>query len=85
MEESGYAVEVKGMIPKILSSQWEYEDRKSQQILVCYVCVLKGGSPSTEDHGVSEVRWFDLSEVPKSEDCLPGTIEFLNLYKKEYL
>jgi 8-oxo-dGTP diphosphatase len=81
-EESGYDVKVLKIIPKILTSQWEYPDRVSQQLLICYVCGLVGGNASTADHGVSEVRWFDVSEIPSSDDCLPGTTEFLEEYSK---
>ena len=81
-EESGYASEVIALIPRIFSSKWEYHDRISQQILICYVCKLLGGSSSLNDNGVSEVKWFKLSHVPKKEDCLPCTIEFIDEYLK---
>jgi len=78
-EESGFEVEIEKLIPKIISSHWEYPDRVSQQILLCYLCNLKGGEASLEDHGVSEVKWFDIEEAKKLE-CLPGTLEFLDYY-----
>jgi 8-oxo-dGTP diphosphatase len=81
-EESGYIVTVKSMIPKIITSKWEYPDRISQQIIICYICTLDSGEASIDDHGVSEVEWFDISNVPSSSDCLPGTIEFLEEYIK---
>ena len=80
-EETGFDVEVDFLLPIVLSAHWEYDDRLSQQILLCYVCNLKGGKPNIEDHGVSELKWFNSTNIPKKEDCLPGTIEFL----KEYL
>ena len=81
-EESGYDVEVTKLIPKIISSQWKFPDRISQQLIICYVCKLIKGNASTEDHGVSEVKWFAMSEIPSTEECLPGTIEFIEEYKK---
>jgi 8-oxo-dGTP diphosphatase len=81
-EESGYDVKIEYLIPKLLSSTWEREDRVSQQILICYVCKAIGGEKKLQDHGVSEIKWFKRSEVPSDKDCLPGTIDFLNLYFK---
>ena len=69
------------MIPEIIYSYWEYSDIQSQQILLCYVCKLKGGETSLEDHGVSEIKWFDIEEAKKLK-CLPGTLEFLDYYLK---
>lgn len=81
-EESGYDVEVEYLIPKVLSSKWESLEREAQQILMCYVCRLVGGESLLPDHGVSEIRWFSLDNVPKDLECLPGTIDFLKLYIK---
>ena len=41
-----------------------------------------GGKSIIPDHGVSEIKWFRLDRSPKDKDCLPGTIDFLNIYKK---
>lgn len=81
-EESGYDAKVESLLPKILSSKWVAEDRESQQILIGYVCGLKGGKVSLKDHGVNKVEWFDIAKVPNKKDCLPGTIEFLEIYLK---
>ena len=80
-EESGYDIKIDSIIPKLLSSKWESPEREAQQILICYVCKLVGGESLLKDHGVSEIRWFNLEEAPKDSECLPGTITFLNLYK----
>ena len=79
-EESGYDVKVEYLLPKILSSKWEFKDRESQQILICYVCRLKGGERSLKDHGVNCVKWFAKNKAPKKSECLPGTSEFLEMY-----
>jgi len=81
-EESGYDVEVDYILPKLLSSKWITPEREAQQILICYVCRLLGGKSILKDHGVSEIKWFNLNEIPKDADCLPGTIDFLNIYLK---
>jgi 8-oxo-dGTP diphosphatase len=88
-EESGYDVSISFILPKIISSKWITPERESQQILICYVCNLIGGEISLTDHGVSDIKWFNINEVPKDEECLPGTIDFVNIYrgvinKKEY-
>ncbi|NUM37440.1 MAG: NUDIX hydrolase [Candidatus Brocadiae bacterium] len=79
-EESGYDIEIVSLLPKLLSSKWVTPERESQQILICYICKLLGGKSNLNDHGVSEIKWFNLSEAPKDEDCLPGTVDFLNIY-----
>lgn len=79
-EESGFDVKLNKIIPKILTSQWEHVNRKSQQILIAYHCELIGGEVSLEDHGVSDVKWFSIDEAKKLE-CLPGTLEFLEHFE----
>jgi 8-oxo-dGTP diphosphatase len=80
-EESGYDISVDFLLPKILSSKWIMPERESQQILICYACKLSGGEMNLNDHGVSEIKWFDINNVPENENCLPGTIDFINIYK----
>lgn len=77
-EESGYSAKVKYLLPKLLSTTWGFPDRKSQQILICYVCELISGEACLGDHGVSEIKWFTKEEALELE-CLPGIKEFLEL------
>ena len=79
-EETGYDVEIVKLIPKVLTGTWDYGDRLSQQILLCYVCKVVSGNPNTDDKGVSELKWCYLDNVPKIDECLSGTIEFLDEY-----
>lgn len=81
-EESGYEIKIEYLIPKLISSKWESSEREAQQILICYVCSLLGGELVLQDHGVNEIKWFKLNEVPKDLDCLPGTIDFLKIYTR---
>jgi len=78
-EESGYNASVRKVLPKIESSYWEYEDRDSQQILICYVCDLIDGNPNLEDHGVMKLKWCLPDEIFELE-VLPKTHEFLKIY-----
>lgn len=79
-EETGFDIEVIDLISKILSSKWVSDEREAQQILICYVGNLIGGSACLDDHGVNKIEWFNPEEIFDLE-CLPGTKEFL----KEYL
>lgn len=81
-EESGYDIEIDYLLPKILSSKWESSEREAQQILICYVCKLISGESRLKDHGVSEIKWFKINNVPEQADCLPGTGDFLEVYEK---
>ncbi|MFW5846838.1 MAG: NUDIX hydrolase [Nanoarchaeota archaeon] len=80
-EESGIDIEVVQLIPKIHIGRWEYSDRRSKQIIICYQCRPIGGKISLEDHGVSDVKWFDIEEIEKL-DYLNATDVFLTEYKK---
>lgn len=80
-EESGYDVKIEYLLPKVISSKWESEEREAQQILICYVCNLVGGKAILPDHGINEIKWFKKEKTPEESECLPGTIDFLNLYK----
>jgi 8-oxo-dGTP diphosphatase len=79
-EETGYDVKIDYIIPKLISSKWISSKREGHQILICYVCSLLGGKMIIPDHGVSEIKWFNIDNFPKDSDCLPGTIDFLNIY-----
>lgn len=81
-EETGYDIKIDYLLPKILSSKWESKEREAQQILICYACSIVDGKVTLKDHGVSEIKWFKIEDAPKDSECLPGTIEFLNLYTK---
>lgn len=81
-EESGFNVKIRRLLPEILSSRWEYPNRHSQQILICYLCDLIDGKISLEDHGVMDVKWYPPEEILKL-DVLPGTHEFLKEYLKQ--
>jgi len=78
-EESGYDVSVESMLPKLLSWSHKSEEKEVQLILVCFICKLSGGESLLGDHGVSEIRWLEPSEVLKL-DCLPGITDFLKIY-----
>ncbi len=80
-EESGMDVKIDYLLPKIHVGGWVYPDRETQQIIICYKCIPVDGEISLEDHGVSEVKWFELDEIDKL-DCLPSTIKFLDEYQK---
>ena len=79
-EETGYDIKVDYLLPKLLSSKWVSPERESQQILICYVGNIIGGKDTLGDHRVSEIKWFNVREFPKDSECLPGTIDFLNIY-----
>ncbi len=81
-EESGYDVNVEYLLPKILSSKWISKEREAQQILICYVCKLIGGKTALGDHAVSDIKWFKTGNAPQDSECLPGTIDFLKIYKE---
>ena len=80
-EESGIDIKVDHLIPKIHSGGWEFPDRVSQQIIICYKCTPLGGKISLEDHGVSNVKWFNLEEI-SDLNVLKDTMIFLNEFKK---
>ena len=81
-EETGYDAEVDYLLPKLLSTKWVTPEREAQQILICYVCKLIGGEKALGDHAVSDIKWFKPKDMPANSECLPGTIDFFELYLK---
>ncbi len=79
-EETGYDVEVIGLLPHMISPSWKNQKNKSVQLIIaCYLCKLSGGKMALGDHGVSEIRWFSLEEAKKL-DSLPGTLDILKMF-----
>src|SRR3989338_789694 len=70
------------LLPKLLSTKWVTPEREAQQILICYVCKLIGGEKALGDHAVSDIKWFKPKDMPANSECLPGTIDFFELYLK---
>ena len=72
-EESGYEIEVKKAIPKILTFSKIKEEVNHQLVLLCYHGKLIRGEATLKDHGVSEIKWFKINEIPHESECLQGT------------
>jgi mutator protein MutT len=80
-EETGYHVEVRKLLPKLMNFSKNMDGTNHTLTLICYLCELIGGSESLTDDGVSEIKWFDIENVPQEQECLPGTIDFLTIYR----
>jgi len=80
LEETGYIVKPKRMIPYIHTNIWNYPDHKKHVIVLCYESHLIGGQPNLNDHKTKDLKWVDINNL-KEDELLPGIIKFINLVR----
>lgn len=84
-EETGYQVEIAGLLPFSYATEWEYEDFRQHTVIYCYECKVRESAKEhvPTDHKVEEVRWFAFNEIDFSR-VLPGSREFIWHVAKEH-
>jgi ADP-ribose pyrophosphatase YjhB (NUDIX family) len=83
LEETGYKVKSIKLIDDIFTFTWNHPDRESFVVAICYLAKLIGGESSDQDKEVSEVKWFPTNKVPAKEECIPGTVEFIERFQEK--
>ena len=77
-EETGYRVEIVGLLPFSYTTEWQYEGFRQHTVIFCYECNAlerpKGQIP--RDRKIKEVNWFALDEIDFSR-VLAGSREFI--------
>lgn len=75
-EEAGIDVRIVRLLPEIINNIWEFEDGRTQQILIIsYECKIIAGTPTANpEHNTSEIKFFSLDEI-KTLDTLPKVYE----------
>lgn len=77
MEETGYAVEILGMIPITYTSIWHYANKELHTVIIGYYGKLAGvAKRKVQDKKVNYVKWVTPQEVEKLE-LLPGVAEMI--------
>jgi mutator protein MutT len=77
-EETSLDVVIEEPFGKTVSKLWEHEEYWQHTLLHCFRCRYISGKPSSSETKVQNLRWIELSEIPKY-DFLPTTKEFLLL------
>jgi ADP-ribose pyrophosphatase YjhB (NUDIX family) len=80
LKEARCDVKVTGILPKMLSKQWEFDESVTQQISACYLCKLVGVKPKIDEDDILELKWFKPSDLPKKEECTLESYDFLAEY-----
>ncbi len=74
LEETGYIVKVKRLLPHVWNNVWQHPDKQRHVILMCYEADLVGGQNNGQAH------WFDIDNI-KYDECIIGTKEFVEMIK----
>lgn len=80
-EEAGVNVKIEGLLPFVVTMNWEYEWGTQQTFCLIYHCSKVSDEKVEKDHRVNDIRWFTFEEVV-NVDTLPGTREVLDYLTK---
>ena len=76
VEETGYRVDVEGMIPYHFEYTWNSDRRVLDVVILGFLCNVTGGKPNLDDHKVNDLKWVAPSGIDQLE-TLVGTPEFI--------
>ena len=79
-EETSLDVIIGEMIPECYSKVWLHEDFKIHAVVLCYRCKLIGGTLSSKDHKINDLKWISKREFDEY-DFLPSIKLFLKASK----
>lgn len=78
LEETGYTVRIKGMIPLSYTNIWYYSDTKQHTIVFGYYGeIINNDRVLSNDEDVNCIKWISKNEL-NNYDFLPGVIELIN-------
>ena len=75
-EETGVAVEVKGLMPCVVSTDWNYPWGRQHTIILGFECKFLTEEKREKDHKVEDVEWILLDEV-LARETMPSVKVFL--------
>lgn len=82
LEETGYNVDVKEMIPYSNVSMWDYSDYKQHTVIFFYICELKNGEHiEIQDSRINTYKWITKNELSNYK-FLPGNKEAIEMAMK---
>lgn len=79
LEETGYNVVVKELIPYTKVSLWEYSDYIQHTVLFFYICELEDDKHVVmKDKRINTFKWVSIDDLGQY-DFLPGNIEAIRI------
>ncbi|MBQ3408300.1 MAG: NUDIX domain-containing protein [Clostridia bacterium] len=79
LEETGYNVNVKQIIPYSKVSMWEYSDHKQHTVIFFYICELENDNHiEINDNRINTYKWVTNKELSDYE-FLPGNKEAIEI------
>lgn len=79
LEETGYNVEVKTIIPYSKTSMWEYSTHLQHTVLFFYICELKDKKHiEIEDNRINTYKWITEKDL-SNYTFLPGNKEAIEV------
>lgn len=85
LEETGYNVKVKDIVPYTNVSLWEYSDYMQHTVIFFYICeLIDDNHIDIQDKRVNTYKWASSDELEKY-DFLPGNKEAIEVAMKTKL
>lgn len=85
LEETGYNVKVKDIVPYTNVSLWEYSDYMQHTVIFFYICeLIDDNHIDIQDKRVNTYKWASSDELEKY-DFLPGNKEAIKVAVKTKL
>lgn len=85
LEETGYNVKVKDIVPYTNVSLWEYSDYMQHTVIFFYICeLIDDNNIDIQDKRVNTYKWASSDELEKY-DFLPGNKEAIEVAMKTKL
>ncbi len=85
LEETGYNVKVKSIIPDSNVSLWEYPDYMQHTVIFFYICeLIDNNHIDIQDKRINTYKWVSSNELEKY-DFLPGNKEAIEVAIKTKL
>lgn len=82
LEETGYNVVVKELIPYTKVSLWEYADHMQHTVLFFYICELENDKHvDIKDKRINTFKWVSVDELDEY-NFLPGNKESIQIAMK---
>jgi 8-oxo-dGTP diphosphatase len=83
LEETGYAVTVRALLPYLYSTIWEYPDRRDHAILLVYDCLAGEQVATPADPRVAALAWLRPEEIDFAA-ALPSVGHFVRWWQAQH-
>jgi 8-oxo-dGTP pyrophosphatase MutT (NUDIX family) len=80
LEETGYAVTVRALLPYTYSTVWEYPDRRQHVVILVFDCLAGPRQHAPADPRIAAVAWQRPEEIDFAA-ALPGVKDFVDWWR----